>query len=201
MTLKTLVLMLWLGLLVTGIAALFWYNEWKYTLPTPVPEHYQPVSTGVAISVPHNIASETGKPLFIHFFNPDCPCSKFNVPYFKTLVKDYSSKVDFAIVVLNNSRYTSDEIREKFHLDIPVIFDSSLAAACGVYSTPQAVLLDKSGKLYYRGNYNRSRYCTEKKTAYAQQAIDGLLNTNHNIFFDQFALKAYGCELPNCTKQ
>ena len=201
MTMKTLVLMLWLGLLVTGIAALFWYNEWKYTIPTPVPEHYRPVSTGVAISLPHNFASETGKPLFIHFFNPDCPCSKFNVPYFKTLVKDYSSKVDFAIVVLNNSRYTGDEIRDKFHLNIPVSFDSSVAAACGVYSTPQAVLLDKSRKLYYRGNYNRSRYCTEKKTAYARQAIDGLLNTNHNIFFDQFALKAYGCELPNCTKQ
>jgi hypothetical protein len=52
--------------------------------------------------------------------------------------------------------------------------------------------------LYYRGNYNKSRYCTDKKTEYARMALDALLNNNANIGFDQLAIKAYGCQLPKC---
>ena len=64
---------------------------------------------------------------------------------------------------MNNNYYTAKQIQDKFGLDIPVLFDSSLAKACGVYSTPQAVLIDNNQNLYYRGNYNRSRYCTRQK--------------------------------------
>ncbi|AFD09006.1 hypothetical protein [Solitalea canadensis] len=34
-------------IVITGaIAGLFWYNEWVYSLPTPIPPNYQPVKTG-----------------------------------------------------------------------------------------------------------------------------------------------------------
>ena len=200
-----------LSLVFLGIAFLFWRNEWIYNLPTPVPEKYQPVNTGATIDLPASLQlsstlqsssafSPARKPLFLHFFNPDCPCSRFNMTYFKTLVNQYGSRVDFAIVVLNNEDYTAKRVQDKYGLGIPVFFDSSIAVRCGVYSTPQAVILDADRKLYYRGNYNRSRYCTDPKSNYAQQALDGLLQKKIDLHFDRFALTAYGCRLPNCKK-
>lgn len=191
---------IWLTILFAGIVSLFWHNEWKYNLPTPVPENYKIVSIGSAIDLTSKLKSDNSKPLFLHFFNPRCPCSRFNMTHFKSLVKQYGNDVDFQIVVLSNKDYTVKEIQDKFDLQVPVLFDTAIAAACGVYSTPQAVLIDAGHKLYYRGNYNRSRYCNEKKTEYARMALDAFLHNSPAFTFDQFALKAYGCQLPKCSK-
>lgn len=188
-----------LSLLFVGIVSLFWRNEWIYNLPTPVPEKYQPVNPGTTIDLPANLKTGS-KPLFLHFFNPDCPCSRFNMKYFRTLVNQYRGQVDFVIVALNDKGYTEKNIQDKFDVRIPVLFDSSIAVRCGVYSTPQAVILDAARKLYYRGNYNRSRYCSDTKSNYAQQALEGLLRKKVDLRFDHFALTAYGCRLPNCNK-
>jgi len=101
---------------------------------------------------------------------------------------------------MNNSQYNERQIQDEFGIKIPVSFDTSLAALCGVYSTPQAVVLNPDHQLYYRGNYNKSRYCTDQKTNYAEQALNALLAHNNNIFFNSYALQAYGCQLPQCTK-
>jgi len=197
---KKIIVTVWLTFLFSAVGALFWYNEWRYHLPTPVPVSYKPVSTGTTIKLNVQLNNANGKPVFLHFFNPDCPCSRFNIPNFKSLVRQYGRQVNFAVVVMNNDHYTAKEIQDKFGLQIPVLFDASLAKACGVYSTPQAVLLDGQDKLYYRGNYNRSRYCTDEKTSYAKMAIAGLLNDHLQPRFDELALRAYGCSLPNCSK-
>jgi hypothetical protein len=199
------IVILCLSLIFGGIIALFWHNEWVYSLPTPVPEHYRAVDTGSAIDLTGKFQSVNGfqsgaKPLFLHFFNPDCPCSRFNITHFKTLVKQYGKDVDFGIVVLTAKEYTEGQIQDKFGISIRVSFDSSIAAACGVYSTPQAVIISADHKLFYRGNYNKSRYCTDKSSNYAQIALDGLLHRSPAPVFDRFALTAYGCSLPGCKK-
>lgn len=197
---KNLLLTLWFTLLLLAIGYLFWQNEFKYSLPTPIPQNYKDIAMGSKIELgaccPFN-----QKPVFIHFFNPDCPCSRFNVPHVKDLIKKYANQVNFKIVVLNKEKnFTIAEIQEKFDAKIPVYFEESIAKRCGVFSTPQAVLLDPSHNLYYRGNYNKTRYCTDAKTNYAQMAIDAYLSEKHKPSFDAFAMKAYGCSLPKCTK-
>lgn len=184
----------------TGIAFIFWHNQFIYSLPTPIPKNYRVVNISNNIHIPESLDLKNNKPVFLHFFNPDCPCSKFNISHFKSLVKQYHDEATFAIVVMSDKSYTAQQIQNKFDLYIPVLFDTSIAVSCGVYSTPQAVIIDANQKLYYRGNYNRSRYCTDKKSNYAQQALDGLLHANNNTIFNQFALKAYGCQLPLCLK-
>jgi len=183
------------------MAYIFWYTDWKYSLPTPVPKQYHPVGTGTYVHLGGKLPVPGDKPVFLHFFNPDCPCSRFNIPNFKSLVKKYGEKISFAIVVLNNKDYTAKEIQNKFDVDIPVSFDSTIAVACGVYSTPQAVLLDAAHTLYYRGNYNKNRYCTDTRSNYAQMAIDSLFGNIYRPVFACYALKAYGCQLPVCTKK
>jgi hypothetical protein len=191
----------WLSLLLSGVVALFWYNDWVYNLPTPVPANYHTINQGQYITVPEEVKADAQKPVFLHFFNPSCPCSRFNIPHFKSLVAQYGSAVSFAIVVQSNKQFSEKEIQEKFGLAIPVLSDTSIAAACGVYSTPQAVIIDTSRHLFYRGNYNKTRYCADKKTEYARIAMEELLRGNMHASFDPLATKAYGCQLPVCTRQ
>ena len=194
-------ILIWLVVLFSGITFLLWHNEWIYALPTPVPANYKTVNTGQKISLPMKIQSGN-KPLFLHFFNPDCPCSKFNISHFRSLVKEYNNRVTFAMVVMSTDKeYTAKKIQDKFNLPIPVFFDTAIAGLCGVYSTPQAAIITNDNTLYYRGNYNKSRYCTDKKSNYAQNALVSLLDQKMHPIFNQLALKAYGCQLPKCSKQ
>ena len=197
---KKLVVIFWLMLLFSSIGALFWYNELVYHLPTPVPQNYEAVYPGQLIALKLPLKDDRNKPVFLHFFNPDCPCSRFNISNFQSLVKKYGRQVNFVIVIMSDKIFTVKAIQDKFNLKIPVLFDPSIAKSCGVYSTPQAVLLDTDHKLYFRGNYNSSRYCTNEKTSFAKIAIAGLLNEHARLVFSQVALKAYGCSLPNCTR-
>ena len=154
------------------IVAIFWFNEWKYSLPTPVPADYHNVSMGTEIKMP-GIKNDGSKPLMLHFFNPSCPCSRFNIPHIQSLMKRYKDNVDFAIVVTSNKdNLTAGDVCDKFNAKVPVFFDRDIASTCGVYSTPQAVIIDKDSKLFYRGNYNKARYCTDKNSEYARIALD-----------------------------
>jgi thioredoxin-related protein len=195
---KKVLVITWVIILFGAIGVLFWYNELQYQLPTPIPVNYKAVNPGELVKFNAKLKTDTSKPLFLHFFNPVCPCSRFNIKMFKSLVAQYGQQVNFVIVVISDKTYTAKEICDKFDLNIPVTFDQSLATACGVYSTPQVALIDNKGKLYYRGNYNISRYCTDEKTNYAKQAINGLLANNMKLTFSKLALTSYGCRLTNC---
>ena len=197
---KKLLLCVWFALLFASIGFLFWQNEFKYSLPTPIPKNYHDIAMGSKINLSQCYPFDN-KPVFFHFFNPDCPCSRFNLPHVSDLIKKYGDRINFKIVVLNKHKtFTIEEIQQKFGARIPVYFDEGIAEKCGVISTPQAVLLDPSHNLYYRGNYNKTRYCTDAESNYAQMAIDSLLKQNNSPSFNALALRAYGCSLPNCTK-
>jgi hypothetical protein len=189
-----------LSLLTAGICYLFWHDDWKYSLPTPVPTDHKAIERGSLIDLADRLPLEQDRPVFLHFFNPKCPCSRFNVPQFRALARTYGDRIRFGVVVLSPDEYSEEEIQEKVGIDVPVSFDRTLAQACGVYSTPQAVLIDADRRLYYRGNYNKSRYCTDKATNYAEFAIDSLLNGHADLKPGLAALTSYGCQLPNCTQ-
>jgi thiol-disulfide isomerase/thioredoxin len=188
------------------IISLFWYQESRYLLPTPVPDNYHPVAIGESVSGLNNLWSflQPGKPVLLHFFNPDCPCSRFNIQHFSNLVKTYGQQLTFiAVVQTSDDTKTSEYFEQKYKLHIPVIADTDkqIATAYGVYATPQAVILNKNGSIYYRGNYNQSRYCTNKNSNFAQMAIDSLLAGKQMPGFVEMASKAYGCELPDTTQK
>jgi thioredoxin-related protein len=182
-----------------SIAAYVVYLEdVRYAMPTPQPANYKNISTDTFIIPPSPILAVKDKPLFIHFFNPHCPCSRFNLEHFKTLVLNFSSKVDFAIVLQKEKEDTVAKFK-KMDLDLPYIEDSNgeIADKYGVYSTPQAVIVDKTGKLYYRGNYNKARYCSLKSSEYARFAIEAILREEKMGELPIYAKIAYGCQLPS----
>jgi hypothetical protein len=172
----------------SAIGAIFWKQELQYALPTPVPVGYAPVLWKEQVQLP----LKSSGPLFIHFFNPDCPCSRFNKKYFNQLVYNYRDKIEFLVVI---PPYASlDAARAYFDRAVRVVVDDAgWAKATGVYATPQAVIVDGQSNLYYRGNYNRTRYCTDPETNYAEMALQALLDGKPAPLFDAHARQAYGC--------
>ncbi len=83
------------------------------------------------------------------------------------------------------------------HLAMPMVLDKDgrMGLALGVYSTPQAVLLNNAGRLYFRGNYNASRYCVDETKEFARLALAALVNGQPLPAFPQGAVIAYGCPL------
>lgn len=179
------------------ILYIFWDQELKYNTPTPVPSNYKTVALNTKLNLEEFIGdNDTSNPVFIHFFNSNCPCSKFNMKEFESLSKKYSAKVRFYIVVqdVEGKKYI-----EKYGLTTPVIADDEgkLADLCGVYSTPQAVILNKNHCLYYRGNYNKARFCSKKETQFAEQALTYLFEDKALPPFSELATTPYGCKLPS----
>jgi hypothetical protein len=77
--------------------------------------------------------------------------------------------------------------------------DRRLADTLGVYSTPQAAILDARSRLYYVGNYNRTRYCRDRETEYARLALESLLAGAPPVAAIDGG-PAYGCPLRRPTE-
>jgi len=182
-------------IVITTIGYIFWQQELRYALPTPVPSSYVAVQINHQVSLPSTISS-LKKPVYLHFYNPDCPCSLFNAKHVRELIFSHGDSIAAFVVV--PSSLDIDAAKKEFgdHLQVLVDVDQLLAKSCGVYSTPQAVILTTEGKLYYRGNYNRARYCTAQATNYAELALLAIINGAAPPTFDLLASKSYGCELP-----
>ncbi len=189
------------GLAVVG--AVFWHEDLRYSLPTPKPPELVQVKTGEGLPVEHWLGatglSVQGKPVLLHFFNPACPCSRFNLDHVHELRRNFGDRVLFVAVV--QAEVEDDELDElddeleDLDLDLPYVVDrhGTIAREAGVYSTPQAVVVDERGRLVYRGNYNVSRYCVDPRTEFARLALESLV-AKQSVTLPE--TDAYGCELP-----
>ena len=187
--------------LLGAIGAIFWYQDVRYSLPTPRPATWRPVPPGTRVALPPEIealrAQNPGKPLFLHFFNPSCPCSRFNVDHVRQLVTTFGRDVVFVAVLREQTPETLEHAYRALGLGIPFYVDNGpMADATGVYSTPQAAVLDPDGVLFYRGNYNVTRYCRDRETEFARLALERLRLGAPAPQFASDATLAYGCPLP-----
>lgn len=182
--------------------AVLWDQDLRYSLPTPVPEDLEPPILGTHVLADARVAAllahHRGRPLLVHTFGAECPCSWFNADHVRNLAHDYGDRVDFVGLVVGPDAREALEAFAEQDLGFPAIVDvdDRIAHALGVYATPQAVLLDGKGRLDYRGNYNLSRYCIDPLTEFARIAIDALLAGRAAPQFSAAAAIAYGCSLP-----
>jgi len=183
-------------ILISGIVVIitiFWRQEIKYAIPTAIPHDYISVLPGQTINLPEPL--EQGAAYFIHFYNPDCPCSRFNSKHIQSLINDHSDSIKFVIVIPDAAAL----MRAKSELGNDLVFvedvGHDIAKACGVYSTPQAVIVASDGKLFYRGNYNRARYCTTRASNFAEFSLIAFINNQPPQLFGLEATQSYGCAL------
>lgn len=167
----------------TLIGWTFWQQDVRYALPTPRPVGLVQPSLGIRLDLP---LPSDGLPTLLTFYNPDCPCSRFNVDHVLELQRRFGRRVRFVAICQSGDAPGMRTVHDP---------KCRIARTCGVYATPQAVLLDRDGNLYYRGNFNRSRYCREPQSEYARIAIDALLRGAPRPEFPAAATTAYGCAL------
>jgi hypothetical protein len=191
--------------LLVFVGYVFWDQEWRWSLPTPRPHSLQQLPMGTRPDLPAAVtarwAPAAGRPLLLHFFNPDCPCSRFSQEHVRDLMRAYRNKVSIVAVIEPEGGVVPDDAvaRAERTLGVPAVLDvdGSLARLLGVYSSPQAVLVTSGGALYYRGNYNLARYHTDERTEYARLALESLFAGAPAFDAPRAARIAYGCPLPS----
>lgn len=192
---------LFAAIALAAIAWVFWDQDVRYSLPTPTPQGLEQPQLGTPVDLSTRLALPAawqGRPLLLHFYNPDCPCSRFNADHVADLLQRYRDQVVFC-EVLEADRAHADE-DSGLGLRQFVDADGSLAKALGVYSTPQAVLLDGQHRIRFRGNYNTSRYCSDRNTEFVRLAIEALL-AGQTYEPPVAATVSYGCELPDAEER
>lgn len=189
--------------LVCGVIAwVFWRQDLQYARATPRPAGWHRPAVGAAVELPPAVerlrASHPGRPILLHFFNPSCPCSRFNVDHVRTLASRFAADVTVVAVLAEGEPATMRAAYQTLQLDVPAYVDADcrLADALGVYATPQAAILDAAGRLYFVGNYNRSRFCRERDTEFARIALEAAVAGARPPAVGPAAAVAYGCPLP-----
>jgi hypothetical protein len=96
-----------------------------------------------------------GRPVCVLFVGTDCPISNAYAAEIGRLTADYTGKVAVVVAYPDPDATPAAALRHarEFRLNLPVIPDPSLTLARRLKATtvPQAVLLDKSGRVAYRG--------------------------------------------------
>jgi len=182
------------------ICWMFWEQEVKYMKPTIKPKGFiETASLGEIRSLAGFTTIDTNKPTMLHFFSSNCPCSRFNMREISHLAEKYGKQVNFIVVLQDRSAKSANEFIEKYELDMHIVLDSlgTISDFYGIYSTPQTVLLNESERIFYKGNYNKARFCNSRKTAFADLAITSLLSNQQLPRFEQQASMPYGCSLPS----
>ncbi len=185
------------ALSVSGAA--LWFQESAYRQPTPIPVGFRQPELGTDLSqLTSRIGIAQGRPVLLHFMSTSCSCSKFQFDHLLWLQSRFASNVD--VIVMLEGGTKPDEIRRLgFPGRIFADEDARIATEAGVYATPQAVLLDEHSRIYFRGNYNSSRFCADPETEFVRIAIQALLAGTSVPQFPPSATKAFGCTVPRLS--
>jgi peroxiredoxin len=125
-----------------------------------------------------------GKTIVLEWLNPDCPYAQRHAKEktMQTLADKYKDK-DVVWIGINTSRDTTNQINAAWvkdnNLTYPVLNDaaSSIAKAYGAKATPHMFIIDKTGKLVYKGAIDNDRdgEKTTDKVNYVAKALDEVL--------------------------
>ncbi len=189
----------WVALALAAAAGLFWHQDLRYSLATPIPDGLVVPSSGSRLARP-TVAAGTGEhPLLVHFFNPSCPCSRFAAEQLATLEKRFRGRLDVLLVPLGDGAGSAG--RALAHLPRTTAGALELAHRYGAYSTPTAVLLGADGTLLFRGQYSSSRYCVDPARQYVRLALERVLGEAQSDAVELAMPPPFGCPLPVSTAE
>ncbi len=194
----------WIGLVVTT----FWRMEWRFLQPAPRPEGaaqidpaQKPLAPTSQLNTDRGVYSLQGHLTLLNFWSPDCACSRFMERHVRDLVRTYRPKgVQFITVIVGEGNgEDAPDLLERWYrrrIDTPAVADvgGALSRRFGVWAGPSAVIVNPEGQVVYLGAYNIGRYCDNRKTAYAQQALEALLEGRHP---PRASTPFYGCQVPS----
>jgi hypothetical protein len=137
----------------------------------------------------------------VHFWDPDCPCSRFNEVHVKKIIADYKGQnVEFTVVV----RGQTQEVRTERKLQAQQVFNdvavkeviSDWPVDKGPPSSPAVGVMNNDGELVYFGPYSLGARCTQDKGQFVEKVLDGLSTKKTSINKKQLNTLAVGCFCP-----
>ena len=144
---------------------------------------------------------KTGAISVVHFWNPDCPCNRFNESHVKKIITDYAEKnVQFTIVVsgqsakVRNQRY--EQAKEIFSHPSVKEIRNDWPMQKGPPSSPAVGVLNSDGELIYFGPYSLGARCAPDKAKFVETVLDGLYKNKARANKKQLNTLAVGCFCP-----
>lgn len=203
------------GGLILGWAVLtagaFWFYEFRFLMPIAPPAD---AATGPAIGEPApdlklrtidgaslDLRAPGTRAVYLHFWNPDCPCSRFNEAKVRRLSAEYLPKgVRFVVLVEApqgaKERAMSQAVRS---LGLPMLWDDErqVAKAMGLFTSPAGCLIDEQGILQFRDTYASTAYCSSESSDSLEEALELMVAGK---VIPHRPKPAYGCVLPKAKE-
>lgn len=115
-----------------------------------------------------------------NFWDPDCPCSRFNESHVNDIITTYMSQgIRFVLVPRYGDIRPKAELeqlaRERFGLQLEIIYDYEQTFRQAVPSSPAVVVMDAQGQLAYFGPYSVGSFCGPSGGAFVEKTLDSLL--------------------------
>lgn len=147
----------------------------------------------------HDSKQHPGFIKVVHFWDPDCPCSRFNEVHVKQIMSEYAGKnVQFTIVVSGNDAAT----RKQRLARAQKIFNSKAVTEIrddwpmqnGPPSSPAVGIISAKGELVYFGPYSLGARCSATKGQFVEKVLNKL--QDKNSVKKQLNTLAVGCFCP-----
>ncbi len=175
-----------------GMLLAFWQVEGRYLRPASRPAgaadlapERLPLSPVAALETERGTLSlrHPGSVLLLNFWNPACPCSRFNEAHVARIAQEFGGRGVRIVTVVEcglSAQETADALaawrsREENVFAVTADPGGRIARAFGVWAAPAAVILNAAGQVAFVGGYNAARFCEDRRTAWAERALDSLL--------------------------
>ncbi len=133
------------------------------------------------------------RPVVLHFWDPDCACSRFNNRHVRELIATYEPKgFRFMIVPRTNSAEQEQALREKAKREfgaVEVVFIQD--AQLDIPSSPAVLVLNRGLNLTYFGPYSNSAICSARTGRLVEAILDDIVQGREPA--PKVSTLAHGC--------
>ncbi len=139
------------------------------------------------VQPPVSTKAADGRPLVVHFRDPDCACTRFNDAHVRQLVQAYAARgIDFRVHELVPAGENPAELFGR-GMEAVRVTKELLAALPAV---PAAAVWDERGNLVYLGPYASGAVCVTGEGRYVENVLDALLRDEQ---IETAAQRVKGC--------
>lgn len=125
------------------------------------------------------LESRSGNPaVVVHFWDPDCLCSRFNNSHVQSLIDDFGTKGVKFLIVLNAASEQQEDAWQKGRTLFPsatIISSRALGLPTPIPASPSTAIVDSQGQLAYFGPYSLGGLCLSSDEGFVETILSTLL--------------------------
>ncbi len=135
-----------------------------------------------------------------HFWNPDCPCSRFNTAHVRAITRQYSTKgVRFIVIPHPGVNTNFNDLKEQAESNFGTTIHLIRAGEVHLPSSPAAAVIGNDGQLAYFGPYSIGASCSATSGTFVEKTLDSILAGEHMRNINTAATGCY-CDWKHWSK-